>query len=249
MKRWLAFLSVLVCLGAMPASEMPAEPDCVVLLHGIGMRSYVMKRLESALRADGYRTVNISYPSRHMPFEQLAGEYLPAQLKKHDVARAPKLHFVTHSMGSLIVRKLIKDARPANLGRVVMIGPPNQGSTAADVAKENLLLKKFLGGNLVRLGTGEDAIVKTLGAADFDVGIIAGEVAVNPVFGKALDGKNDGAVTIESTKLEGMKDFIVLPYSHTLMLWRKEVVDQVRTFLREGKFTHPPEPAPADPEA
>ncbi len=244
MKPLLAFLGALLWLVTMPASEKPAEPDCVVLLHGIGMRSYVMKRLESALRADGYRTINISYPSRRMPFEQLAGEYLPAQLKKHDVARAPRLHFVTHSLGSLIVRKLLKDARPANLGRVVMIGPPNQGSTAADVAKENVLLKKFLGGNLVRLGTGEDAIVKTLGAADFEVGIIAGEVAVNPVFGKALGGKNDGAVTIESAKLEGMKDFLVVPYSHTLMLWRQEVVNQVRAFLREGRFNHPPAPKP-----
>ncbi|RXK54822.1 alpha/beta hydrolase [Oleiharenicola lentus] len=249
MKHLLAFLAGLLCLTAMPAREKPAVPDCVVLLHGIGMRSYVMKRLESALRAEGYRTVSISYPSRRMPFEQLAGEYLPAHLKKHDVARAPRLHFVTHSLGSLIVRKLIKDARPANLGRVVMIGPPNHGSTAADVAKENALLKKFLGGNLVRLGTGEDAIVKTLGPADFDVGIIAGEVAVNPVFGQALGGKNDGAVTIESARLEGMKDFLVVPYSHTLMLWRKEVVDQVRSFLREGKFRRNEERAPTKPAA
>jgi len=91
----------------------------------------------------------------------------------------------------------------------------------------------------VRLGTGDDAIVKTLGPADFDVGIIAGEVAINPVFGQALGSKNDGAVTIESAKLEGMKDFLVVPYSHTLMLWRTEVVNQVRTFLREGRFIHP----------
>jgi hypothetical protein len=118
-----------------------------------------------------------------------------------------------------------------------MIGPPNHGSTAADEAKESALLREFLGGNLVRLGTGEGAIVRTLGPADFEVGIIAGEVPVNPVFGRVLDGKNDGAVTVESAKLEGMRDFIVVPYSHTLMLWRTEVVDQVRSFLREGKFT------------
>lgn len=232
MKRPLAFLAGLLWLASMSA----AEPDCVVLLHGIGMRAYVMQRLESALRAEGYRTVNLSYPSRRMPFEQLAGEYLPAQLAQHDVARAPRLHFVTHSMGSLIVRKLIQDARPANLGRVVMIGPPNQGSAAADVAQKNVLLKKYLGGNLVRLGTGEDAIVKTLGPADFELGIIAGEVALNPVFGQALGGKNDGAVTIESARLEGMRDFLVVPYSHTVMLWRTEVVNQVRAFLRDGRF-------------
>ena len=221
------------------------EPDCVVLLHGIGMRSYVLKRIEAALRADGYRTVNISYPSRELPFAQLVGEYIPAKLKRADVARAPHLHFVTHSMGSLLVRKLIQDARPANLGRVVMIGPPNHGSTAADQANESALLRKFLGGNLVRLGTGDDAIVRTLGPADFEVGIIAGKVPANPVFGRVLVGQNDGAVTVESARLEGMRDFLVVPYSHTLMLWRTAVVDQVRAFLRGGKFVHPEESAAA----
>jgi triacylglycerol lipase len=229
-------LAGLVLAPLISAAGTKPDSDCVVLLHGIGMRSYVMNRLESALGADGYRVVNLSYPSRQMSFEEIAGEYLPAQLREHGVADAPRLHFVTHSMGSLVVRKLVQDARPANLGRVVMIGPPNHGSTAADEAKENALLREFLGGNLVRLGTGEDAIARTLGPADFEVGIIAGEVAVNPIFGRVLDGKNDGAVTIDSARLDGMRDFIVVPYSHTLMLWRAEVVDQVRSFLRDGKF-------------
>lgn len=231
--RWL--------LALLPVSLMstPApEPDCVVLLHGIGMRAYVMKRLETALRADGYRVVNLSYPSREMPFAEIAGDFLPARLKKHDVARAPRLHFVTHSMGSLLVRQLIADQRPANLGRVVMIGPPNQGSAAADVAQENALLRRFLGGNLILLGTGEEAIAHQLGPADFEVGIIAGEVSINPVFGDALGERNDGAVTVNSARLEGMRDFIVLPYSHTLMLWRTAVITQVRTFLRQGQFEH-----------
>jgi pimeloyl-ACP methyl ester carboxylesterase len=240
-RRFLLGLGLLVA-GLARGATAP-EPDCVVLLHGIGMRGYVMKQIESALTDQGYRVVNISYPSREMPFEQLAGEYLPAQLKAHDVARAPRLNFVTHSLGSLIVRKFIHDARPANLGRVVMIGPPNHGSTAADEAKGFALLSEFLGENLARLGTGENSIARTLGPADFEVGVIAGEVAINPVFGNVLEGKNDGAVTVESAKLEGMRDFIVVPYSHTVMLWRDEVIQQTVTFLREGKFKHA-EPAP-----
>jgi triacylglycerol lipase len=234
---WFKFVLVLLFAPLLPAAPAP-EPDCVVLLHGIGLRSFVMKRIESALTADGYRVVNLSYPSREMPFEQIAREYLPALLRKHDVGRAPHLHFVTHSMGSLVVRKLIQDARPANLGRVVMIGPPNQGSAAADQAKENVILRKFLGGNLVRLGTGEDAVARTLGPADFEVGIIAGEVTLTSLFTDVLGDKNDGAVSVESTKLAGMRDFIVVPHSHTIMLWRTLVIDHVRTFLREGEFKH-----------
>ncbi len=223
-----------------------AEPDCVVLLHGIGMQGFVMKRIESALQADGYRVVNVSYPSRELPFEQLAGDYLPAQLRAHDVARAPRLHFITHSMGSLLVRKFLREARPANLGRVVMIGPPNHGSTAADEARQFAVLRDYLGENLGRLGTGDDAIAKTLGPADFPVGVIAGEVPLNPVFGNVLAGKNDGAVTIESARLEGMQDFLVVPYSHTVMLWRDEVIRQALAFLRDGRFHHAPTP-PASP--
>lgn len=236
MRRLFLFLG-LIAATSLPA-ETPAEPDCVVLLHGIGMQGYVMKRIETALIAEGYRVINVSYPSRDMPFEKLAGEYLPAQLQTHDAARAPRLNFVTHSMGSLIVRKLIQDARPANLSRVVMIGPPNHGSAAADEAKQYALLSEFLGENLARLGTGDNSIVSALGPADFEVGIIAGEVALNPVFGNVLTGKNDGAVTVESAKLEGMRDFIVVPYSHTVMLWRDEVIEQAIAFLADGHFKH-----------
>ena len=244
--RRLSFSLMLLLAGTAPAAA--AEPDCVVLLHGIGMQGYVMKRIETALTAAGYRVVNVSYPSRAMPFEEIAGEYLPAQLRENDVARAPHLHFITHSMGSLIVRKLLHDARPANLGRVVMIGPPNHGSTAADEASSYTLLRDYIGENLGRLGTGENSIVRTLGPADFDVGIIAGEVALNPVFGAVLAGKNDGAVTVESARLEGMRDFIVVPYSHTVMLWRDEVIAQALAYLRDGHFRHETADAP-DPAA
>jgi triacylglycerol lipase len=247
MRRALALLGLLL-VSTLRAAEAP-EPDCVVLLHGIGMRGIVMKRLESAFSDKGYRVVNISYPSRRMPFEQIAGEYLPAELETAGVARAPRLHFVTHSLGSLIVRKLIQDCRPPNLGRVVMIGPPNHGSAAADQAKQSTLLSGFLGENLARLGTGDEGIVRTLGPADFEVGVIAGEASINPMFGSALEGKHDGAVTVESAKLEGMADFLVVPYSHTAMLWRDEVIRQSLAFLAEGRFEHPPpaEPAPAKP--
>ena len=236
-------LALLACAFVMTATliaQTPPEPECVVLLHGIGMRGYMMKRLENALRRDGYRVANISYPSRKMSFEKLAGEYLPAQLLKHDTGRAPKLHFVTHSMGSLLVRYHLQHARPTNLGRVVMLGPPNHGSTAADKAKENALMRRFLGENLARLGTGDEAIIRQLGPADFEVGIIAGRVSINPLFRGTLGEENDGAVTVRSARLEGMDDFLVVPYSHTVMLWRREVIKQTQAYLRTGKFKSKP---------
>jgi hypothetical protein len=104
------------------------------------------------------------------------------------------------------------------------------------------LLRRFLGENLARLGTGDQAIVNQLGPADFEVGVIAGRVSHNPLFCRILGSENDGTVTVESARLEDMGDFLVVPYSHTAMLWRREVIVQARTFLRTGRFSHPSPP-------
>jgi pimeloyl-ACP methyl ester carboxylesterase len=213
-------------------------------LHGIGMHPWSLGRIGRALRADGYTVLNLSYPSRRLPLEVLAGEYVPAQLRRHGTADAPRLHFVAHSMGGLVARRLIQEARPANLGRVVMLGTPNRGSAAADVAARNPLLRRFFGGNLILLGVGDQGIVRSLGPADFEVGIIAGSFAFNRLFSPVLAGPHDGVVTVESARLEGMRDFIVLPFSHTFMLWRAEVVRQVRAFLSGGQFARKAPHAP-----
>lgn len=213
--------------------------ECIVLLHGVGMNAVVMRRLQGALTKAGYRTVNLSYPSRVASFEKIAEEFLPGKLLEHDVARAPKLHFVCHSMGSLLVRLLFAGKnRPKNLGRTVMLGPPNHGSAAADFASESKMLRRIVGVNLPALGTGAVAITKRLGAADFEVGVIAGISKLNPIFRSVLTTANDGAVTLESAKLEGMSDFIVVPHSHTAMLWRDAVIRQVLVFLQTGHFAH-----------
>ncbi len=239
MRRLLTLLFAL-SLGLPAAVSTPAdERECVVLLHGIAVSSWTMNRLAGNLEAAGYRTINLSYPSRDMPIERIALELLPEQLRIHDVARAPKVHFVTHSMGSLVVRLYLRDRRPANLGRVVMLGPPNQGSAAADSAARHSFLHWALGPNIERLGTGTRNIINQLGPADFELGIIAGSSQINPLFNHVLDRPHDGAVSVKAARLEGMKDFLVVPYSHTLMLWRAAVSEQVLAFLRNGRFSHP----------
>jgi triacylglycerol lipase len=220
----------------LPSASSAAEPECVVLLHGAGARGIVMKRVEANLRRAGYRTVNITYPSRRVPFEQLATELVPARLQRADIARAPRVHFVTHSMGGLVLRLHLKESRPENLGRVVMLGPPNHGTIAADNADRNGFLRWFFGDNLRQMGTGGDALHHRLGPADYDLGIIAGRGVINPLYTKKFGGPNDGIVAVESTKLEGMRDFVVLPYSHTMMLFRRETSRQVLAFLQDGRF-------------
>lgn len=231
-------ISLIACFSALAPTTRANEPECVVLLHGILASGAFMKPLESALQDAGYRTVNISYPSRDKTIEEIAADFLPGELKKHDVARAPKVHFVVHSMGGLITRAYLEKSRPANLGRVVMLGTPNQGSEAADRLAESDILKKIVGVNLENLRTKENGTAGKLGRANYDLGIIAGDTSINPLFSSWVKGDADGPVSLESAKLEGMRDFVVVPYSHTAMLWREETARQVLAFLRNGKFEH-----------
>ncbi len=234
---------LLVLLPAMTPPSPAAEPDpreCVVLLHGVAMSGWVMRPLARSLERAGYRVVNLGYPSRTMPAAEIADRWLPDALRAHAVARAPRLHFVVHSLGSLVTRLHLRDRRPANLGRVVMIGPPNHGSAAADRAARSGFLRWLVGVNLAPLGTGPGSIAAQLGPADFDVGIIAGTGRINPLFNGVLAGeRHDGVVTLESARLEGMGDFIVTPHSHTVMLWRRDVIGQVLAYLRDGRFARP----------
>lgn len=244
--RTLALLALSAMIVGMSATSVhAAAPDgreTVVLLHGVAMPPFSMGRLAAALRRDGYRVVNLGYPSRTMPLGRIADEYLPARLQAHRIDTAPRVHFVTHSMGGLVLRRYLQEHRPANLGRVVMLGPPNHGSAAADHAGSRRLLRWFIGVNLPALGTGEAAVARRLPAADFEVGVIAGTRRLHGLFRRVLRGENDGVVTVESARLEGMKDFLALPRSHTLMLWRRDVLAQTRAFLRDGKFARPAPP-------
>jgi pimeloyl-ACP methyl ester carboxylesterase len=207
------------------------------------MSGWVMRPLERALEKAGYRVINLSYPSRTRSLEEIAGEFLLAELARRGALTAPKLHFVTHSMGGIVARLFLRDHRPANLGRVVLLGPPNHGSAAADSAANRPWMRTLMGKNLARLRTGADGLASALGPATFEAGVIAGTGRINPLFARVMSGPNDGVVTVESARLEGMRDFRVVPYSHTGMLWRRAVIDDVIAFLRDGRFNSPPSPA------
>jgi triacylglycerol lipase len=222
------------------ATTSASAPDTVLLLHGLGLNRLAMARLACALRRDGYRVINVSYPSRSVSLEDLASTWLPDLLRAHKTDTAPRLHVITHSMGGILLRLYLRDQRPANLGRLVMIAPPNHGSEVAEKLRENCFFRLFTGKNGRRLGTGPESLPLTLGPLDADLGIIAGSRSLNPLFSSWIARPSDGKVAIESTKLEGMKDHLILPISHTWLQYRRPVITQVRAYLRDGKFQHPP---------
>jgi len=217
--------------------------ELVVVLHGLNVTHHTMRRIARALDEAGYNVVNRTYPSRAMTFERIATEWLPELLDAHNAGAAPRVHFVTHSMGGIVVRLWLHEkGAPANLGRIVMIAPPNQGSEVPDHLRGNALSRFLTGINGARLGTDAASVPSRLSRKEFpagvELGVIAGNRWLNPLFLPWFKGESDGTVSVASTRLAGMRDHIVMPHSHTGIIARGAVAAQVIAFLREGKFSY-----------
>ena len=238
--------TALVLNALLPAvffgQHAPAGPEIsqvsqetVVLLHGLARGRGSMAPLEKSLSCQGFAVVNIGYPSRKQTIEDLAKD-VQEQLDTLGVWKAHTVHFVSHSMGGIIVRAMFAQSHPHNLGRVVMLCPPNQGSEVVDHLADNPLFIVLNGPAGQQLGTGPDSLPNRLGPVDYEVGVLAGSLSVNPLFSSWLKGPDDGKVSVERSKVEGMADFMVLPYNHTFFMKKGRVKARVTSFLKTGQF-------------
>jgi len=212
--------------------------ECVVLLHGLARTSASMAEMADALEATGYRVSNIDYPSREKPIAELAPLSVNEGLTHCRAQGARRIHFVTHSLGGILVRAYLATTTIPELGRVVMLAPPNRGSRVVDEFADFPGYELLNGPAGFQLGTGPDSVPLQLGPANFEVGIIAGDRSINPVLSTAFNEPNDGKVAVADTVLEGMKDFLVVHHSHPFIMQSDEVVRQVIFFLANGKFDH-----------
>jgi pimeloyl-ACP methyl ester carboxylesterase len=210
--------------------------DGVVLLHGIGVGSWALKKLERALQQHGFATLNLDYASRKKPLEQLAEEIHPPVTEFAGQCDGA-LHFVAHSMGGLLTRVYIARHRPARLGRVVMLGTPNGGSEVADLLKDFSLYRAAFGPAGLQLTTTQDQVLAELPAPDYAIGIIAGCGTIAPIASAfVLPRPNDGRVSVASAKLAGMTDHIVVKASHTGLPRNGIAIAQTIAFLHDGRF-------------
>jgi len=229
-------LQIAIFLTVLQLTPLANANDCVILLHGLARTANSMQDLADALVGHGYDVANIDYPSRKHPIEELAPMAIDQGIK--ECQGATKIHFVTHSLGGILTRYYLKHNHLDNLGRVVMLGPPNQGSEVVDKYRNVPGFVEFNGPAILQLGTDQDSVPLKLGAVDYEVGIIAGTKTINPILSQSLPSIDDGKVTVENTKVAGMQDFIDVPHSHPYIMKSDLVIQNMINFFASGRFLH-----------
>lgn len=231
-------VGVLIALlsGCGPVNTVATPTDdaaeTVVLLHGLGRSPRAMSRLAVRLEEAGYRVESLGYSSIGESPETIV-QGLKEQIAACCLDRSGPLHFVGHSLGGLLIRGYIEAARPSNLGRVVMLGTPNRGTAVVDRYR-NKWWFSMLGSTAMSLGTDAASYPNTLPAPDYPVGVIAGR---KPQSNDALlPGDDDGLVAVDSTKVAGMSDFLVVDVGHAAMRYDARVAARTIEFLRTGRF-------------
>lgn len=197
----------------------------VIILHGLGRTKRSMRKMARALDAAGFETLSIGYPSTEKTIESLVYliyEQLPAE--------PVKLHFVGHSLGGVLAKRVAKRLTPERRGRIVQLGSPNFGSV---IAERTAVFGRIMGPALAQLApnSGEDDV-------GLEIGAIAGTAAI-PAYGllTGIEGENDGKVSVESAWGNAPENNrIAFPVTHSLMMLNDEVIAVTINFLKTGRF-------------
>ena len=211
----------------------PMSGTAVILLHGAIRSSKSLAKMGVALAEDGYTIVPFAYPSTKAEIETSA-DYLQQVVER--LEGIEKIHFVTHSMGGLVVRSWSGRYGDKRCGRLVMMGVPNLGARMADHLKTNLLFKLLYGQAGQQLSSESKGFIAQLPTPKFEFGVIAGKAGTARGFNPLVPGDDDGTVSVESTRLPGATDFVSIRGGHSFLMFKPEVIEWTRRYLKHGHF-------------
>lgn len=210
--------------------------DGVIVLHGLGRTAKSMTPIQKKLEADGYFVWNKSYPSRDENIISLAESFLGEGIAQCRAAGVANIHFVTHSMGGILVRQYLQNRVLEMQGKIIMLAPPNHGSEIADHLQARFWYEWMMGPAAMELGTGEGSRPNSLQPVLGTIGVIAGATSFEPWFSWMFNGSHDGKVSVASTRLDEMSDFLVVERGHTFIMRSERVIEQILFFLQHGCF-------------
>lgn len=205
----------------------------VVLLHGLWRGWRAMRPMARALGQEGFSTLIVPYPSARKPVGELVAQ-VRAEVEK--ISGNQPVHFITHSLGGIIVRELLAGDVPWESGKVVMLAPPNQGSEIVDWSRDYPVLRKVLGPAGQALGS--DGVPGALPALPVDLAaaVIMGRRSSIPFFRKLLGQENDGIVSADKGLIEGLRGFSVIDADHTFIQMHPEAIRLCLHFLKTGAW-------------
>ena len=245
----------------------PMTGKAVVVLHGLGRSRSSMNALCKHLREKGgYRVFNVGYPSTQY---DMAEQARTLRRLVNNLDGIEEINFVGHSMGNIVVRHYLGDlaeaekrgqspivrstlrAVPAKgdsplFSRFVMLAPPNQGARLASILANNVLFKQIAGEAGQQLGRQWPELEKRLATPGFQFGIVAGGKGDGKGYNPLLSGDNDGVISVETAKLVGARDFIVVPSLHSFVMDKVQVQRCVLSFLQHGYFVSEPKRQPLE---
>jgi len=211
-----------------------ARHETVVLLHGLCRTSRSMNKMAKALEADGYTVINVNYPSRSATIEELTEQVFQGLEEKFPDLGT--VHFITHSLGGILLKNYLQDHKIRNQGKVVMLAPPTRGSEVPDKLGGLKLYQWINGPAGNQLGTGTNSLPLRLKEPEMELGVIAGDRSINPILSMLIPGPDDGKVSIARVRPDRATDFIRLHVTHACMMQNRQVIEQTKAFLKNGAF-------------
>lgn len=238
----------------------PYKGKVVILLHGLCRSWKSMQTMAEHLETEGYQAIPFRYASSRRGVADHAKKL--RRMIANLPAEVTDINFAAHSLGNIVVRHYVADCNKSQkleldprIKRMVMIGPPNQGSRMARLLKNSVTFKLIGGASGAELSIGWEQLEKNLATPEFEFGIIAGGYGgdESPWNNILLPGADDFTVSEKETMLVGADDFLVKPLLHSTMMHQTEVLESTTRFFQEGFFVAKdkmrpieslPEPAP-----